>query len=122
MEMLRQEIEKKLFEPTLEKFLCKEMAKPEVIADLVNAIARAIEKEGLGASLEVTIPKKVPASDVSAFLVSDLKNTELSLGEFLGGAKVKISDKNMSIEITDKVVKELVSSYVRKDFREHIFQ
>jgi len=122
IEMIRQEIEKKLFEPNLEKYLCQEMVKPETIANLIKAIVSAIEKEGLGANLEVIIPKKVPAADVSAFLLAELKNTELVLGDFFGGAKVKISEKNMTIEITDKVLKQLVASYVRKDFREKIFQ
>lgn len=126
LETLRHEIENNLFDPELEKQIHLEMAKPETIAELIKAVINAIEKEGLAADLEVIIPKLIPAKEVSSFLSDSLftrlKNKEFTLGDFSGGAKVRIGHKNMTIEVTDSVIKNLVAAYVKSDFRNYIFK
>jgi V/A-type H+/Na+-transporting ATPase subunit E len=121
LETLRQEIEHRLFAPELEKLFSQEMVKPEIIAELLRVIIKAIEKEGIAANLELIVPKAASVRDVTALLAEGLRGKELSLGDFTGGAKVRIHEKNMSIEITDSALMEIVASYVRKDFREYVF-
>lgn len=126
VETLRQQIETELFNPEIEQAIKQEMAKPEAIAGLIKAVVQAIEKEGLGVNLEAVVPQAVPAKQVAALLgeeiLKKLKGHELTLGGFSGGAKIKIGQKNMMIDISDSAIKELVSSYVRKDFRDLLFQ
>lgn len=122
LETLRQQIENQLFHPELKKLVAHEMEKPQTIADLINVIIEAINKEGLSANLDVVVPKAIPASAISKLITgSVLKDRELSLGNFSGGAKVRMLDKGMTIEITDHVLESLVASYVRKDFRDRLF-
>ena len=126
IESLKHEIEHHLFEPEIETLIHQEMVKPETVAALIKAVVQAIEQEGLGADLEVIIPKTVPAKDVSALLgagvFARLKNKELSLGNFSGGAKVRIGQKNMTIEVTDAALKSVIASYVKSDFRNYLFK
>ncbi|CRX38018.1 V-type ATP synthase subunit E [Estrella lausannensis] len=126
METLRQQIETELFNPEIEQAIHEQMAKPEIIANLIKAVVHAIEKEGLGANLEAVIPKAVPPKQVAALLgeevLKKVKGHELTIGGFAGGAKIKMGQKNMMIDISDSALKELISSFVRKDFRDLLFQ
>lgn len=122
---LRQAIEDRLFNDQLTAVLKGQMADPQIIADLINAIVKAIEKEGLGADLSAVIPQAIPAQDVSKLLLQEvlkkLKGQTLTLGAFAGGAQIKIEDKQIRVDLSDQAIKELLSSYVRKDFRQLIF-
>lgn len=125
LEALRQSIEAKLFNEELDAVVKQELSNPQVIASFVKAIVEAIEKEGVDADLEAVVPKKVPGKEVSALLgeniLKKLDGNVLSLGLFDGGAQVKLVGKKMTIDITDSTLKELMASYVRKDFRKMIF-
>ena len=125
LEALRQSIEKNLFNVELSSIIEKNTADPKVIAQLINAICNAIEKEGISSNLLAIIPKQVPPQAVVSLLLDNvvkrLKDHTVSLGDFAGGAQVKIVDKRMTIDLTDQALKELITNYIRKDFRKLIF-
>lgn len=125
LEALRQSIEQNLFNDQLNKVLSQSAVNPRVIADLITAIVKAIEKEGISADLSAAIPKAVSTKEVNELLAEDilkrLKEHSVVLGDFAGGAKVKFVDKNLTIDISDEALKDLISRYVRKDFRKMIF-
>ena len=50
-----------------------------------------------------------------------LKGKPLEIGVFGGGAQVKLIGKNLTIDLSDQVIKELIANYIRKDFRKLIF-
>ena len=126
LEALRQAIEHKLFNPNLHMLLERHMANPQVIADLITGLVKAIEKEGLNANIEAFIPSKVSPQEVASLLGKEileaLKNHSVTIGDFDGGAKVKLVDKQLSLEITDKEVEDILKRYVRKEFRKMLFQ
>lgn len=125
LESLRQSIETKLFNDQIQTALDKESSNPKVVADLINAIVKSIEKSGLDSDLSAVIPKSVPAAEVNKLLLGEvinrLKNKSVEVGNFNGGAQVKVIGKRMTIDISDNALKELLSSYARKDFRNLIF-
>jgi V/A-type H+-transporting ATPase subunit E len=125
VEGLRQEIEHKLFNEELQHVLEKQMGNPKIVAELINGIVRALEKEGLAIDLSAVIPRLVSPDDVNALLMDNvrnrLKNKALEVGGFAGGAQVKLHDKKMTIDLTDQAIRELLANYVRKDFRNLIF-
>lgn len=125
LESLRQSVETKLFNEELETIIKQVSAKPSVVSDLIKVIIQAIEKEGVEANFEAIIPQNVSAEEISALLgeqvLQKLDGNKISVGNFNGGAQVKLVGKNMTIDITDSTLKELMSSYVRKDFRKMIF-
>lgn len=125
LEALRQEIEHKLFHEELQGALDKQMSAPQVVADLINAIVKAIDKEGIQTDIAAIIPRLVSPDDVCDLLIENvkkrLKNHPLEIGHFSGGAEVKLLGKKITLEITSSALKELLANYVRKDFRRFIF-
>lgn len=125
VEGLRQEIEHKLFNEELQNILDKEMADPKIIAELINGIVKSIEKDGLSTDVSAVIPRCVSVEDVNALLIENvrkrLKGKPLDVGGFTGGAQVKLLGKKMTIDLSDQAIKELLSNYMRKDFRKLIF-
>jgi V/A-type H+/Na+-transporting ATPase subunit E len=125
VESLRQNIEQKLFNEQLESILDKQLSNPKVIADLINSLVKSIEKEGLNTDLNIIVPKTVSSKEIAGLLVDEvhqrLKNHPIEVGPFAGGIQVKLIGKRMTVDLSDKVLKELLSSYARKDFRQIIF-
>lgn len=126
LETLRQKVELELFNPAISQVLSKVMNQTSLLSDLVKAMVAAVEREGLSADFSLIVSKNL---DVKAFtqtlkqqVLERLKNNQVELGGFSGGAKIKLLDKNITLDITDSALKELVSSYLRKDFRELILR
>ncbi len=125
VEALRQEIEHRLFNENLPAVLDKNLSNPEVIAKLINAIVNALEKDGINSDLNVLIPRTVSVAEVNALVLDAVKNKmrdhSAVLGSFDGGVQIKLEGRRMTVDISDNVIKELLSAYARKDFRELIF-
>ncbi len=125
-EELRQAIETELFDVELQKLVEKSTKDPQIIADLIKAIVHAIEKEGITANLSALVPKKLSTDQVNALLgkeiLNRLKSGSVALDTFSGGVKVKLHDQRMTIDVSDTALLELLSNYVRKDFRKLLFK
>ncbi len=125
VEELRQEIEHRLFNDELEQLVSKQTKDPKVIGKLVDAIVKAIEKEGLKTDISVVIPNTVKPDEVNAVLgegvLKKLKDGGVKIGGFSGGAQVKLLEKKMTIDITEQSLIDLLSKYLRKDFRQLLF-
>ncbi|PJD93488.1 MAG: V-type ATP synthase subunit E [Parachlamydia sp.] len=125
LEALRQAVEHELFNKELEKVIERQTADPAIIAKVINAIVEALQKDGLSADLSAVIPKYVSTEQVNALLlqnvISKLREKGVALGDFTGGAEVKVHGKRLTIDITDKTLKEILAEYARKDFRQLIF-
>lgn len=125
MEALRQSIEHNLFNEELHKILVHATSNPKVIAQLITAIITAIEKEGVSVDLSAVIPKSVSVKEVNDFLTENilhkLKEHSVVLGDFVGGAQVKLINKNLTIDISEDTLMDLIARYLRKDFRKLIF-
>lgn len=125
LEALRQSIEEKLLDRQLTAVLSKEMQDPKVLSLLITAVVNAIEKEGIETALSVYVPAAVPARSINAFLgqqiLASLKEKSVLVGPLTGGIEVKLLKNNITVDISDTALKELVANYIRKDFREMIF-
>lgn len=125
VEGLRQEIEHHLFNKEIDQILEKPLSEAKLVADLINGIVKALEKEGLNADLTVAIPRAVSAREVTVLLLENvckkLKGKPLEIGNFSGGAQVKLQGHQMTLDLTDQAIKELLANYIRKDFRQLIF-
>lgn len=125
VEYLRQEIEEKLFNPELTQKIKTVTVDPQIIASIISALVHSIEKEGMSGDLSAYIPQTVSAQAVNALLLDGvlhkLKNGSVEVGTFDGGAQVKIKDKRITIDMSDKALKDLLANYIRKDLRKYIF-
>lgn len=126
LEALRQSIEHELFHPEVVESVDKRMADPEIIAKLIQAIVKSVEKEGLNTDIYALIPKTVSAEKVNAALAKDvldkLKEGAVKVGDFSGGTQVKLIDKKMTIDISSKALVDLLVRYIRDDFRQLFFK
>jgi len=125
LESLKEKIETKLFNPELSHLLTKPLQEPKVAARLIEAVVHAIEKDGLESSLSASISSAVPARDVNNAITKEildkLKEKSVLISSVGGGVEVKLVDQNMTIDLSDNAFKELVAGYIRKDFRDLVF-
>jgi len=126
LESLRQSVENKFFNDNLAATLEKSSGDPALVAALINAIAKALEKEGLNANLTAIVPKTIAPKQLNDLLLHEvlksLKEGSVVVGNFAGGAKVRLNNKKVTIDISEEALKDLLGTYiVRKDFRKLVF-
>lgn len=125
VEGLRQEIEAKLFNEQLHQMLIKQTTDPSILAKMIDAIIKGIEKDGTKANLTALIPEAIPTQAVNQLIMQatleKLKEKSVSLGSFQGGVQVRLTDKGLTLDLTDIALQELLARYVRKDFRKFFF-
>lgn len=126
VESLKQTIQNQIFNTEIEQLIQKEAKEPQVVAKIVEAIIKAIQKEGVDISLSAIIPAAVSVDEVNRILgqelVNRLREKSVVLGTFAAGAQVKLHNKQLMLDISDQVLKELLGNFLRKDFRKLLFQ
>ena len=122
---LKEEIEDNLFNKELSSVLSKYMKKEDIIAKIISVVIDALQKEGIDSNLSAIISKDISKENIIGYLTQNvldkLKDKKITLGDFAGGAQIKILDKNIILDISDEAIKGLISNYVRNDFRSIIF-
>ncbi len=124
LQALKQEIEENIFSKEISNMI-KNCMDESSVAKFLDVICGAIEKEGISSDLEVYLSKNLSKEDVAKKLASSvlskIKGKTFGLSSVASGVEVKISDDDMTIELSDDVLKQLLSQFVREDFRELIF-
>ncbi len=124
-EILKQQIETKLFNEQLGVELEKNAANPQAVAKLINAIVESIQKEGISSDIAVVIPQKTDAKAVSLEIAKGvmerLKGGPIDLGNFASGVQVKLKGQNLTLDITDKTLREIIARFVPNTFHDIIF-
>jgi V/A-type H+-transporting ATPase subunit E len=122
---LKQKIEEKLLSKNITEFALRVLSEKETIVKIIDAVINALNKEGINANLSVYVAKNVNANEINALLVKvildKLKEKQVVIGDFNGGIKVKLHNANMTIDISDEALRDLLAEYVRADFRHMIF-
>lgn len=126
IEWLKQEIEGRLFNQNLAEILTKSTTSPQVIADLISAVVKAVEDEGLETDLSAVIPSVVDARVVNELLgkkiVEKLKEKSVLIGTMKGGVEVKLHKDKITVDISESALLELMTRYIRKDFHKFFFK
>lgn len=124
LESLRQSVEK-LFNAELDLETARASADPKLIARLIEAIVETIQREGASAELTATVAKAVTPQQIFALLsaqvVKKLQEREIGIGEFAGGARVRLHDRQFTLDVSDVALRDLLKRYVRRDFRKLLF-
>ena len=125
IEQLKQKIEEELFDKQLAELVAKEMVDPKMIAHLINSFMRSMEEKGVEEEFVAVIPKGVSPRTINALLAASvlerLQNKSVSVGDFAAGAQVRLKGRQITIDISDAAVRELIALYIRRDFREMVF-
>jgi len=126
LDSLKEKIEKKLFEPSLAQLVSKPLQDPKIVAQMINAVIHAIEKEGLKSDLSAAVAASVPAKTVNELLASEvlqrLREKGVLLSAIGGGVEIKLIKDNITLDLSDVTLRELVANHIRKDFRDYIFK
>jgi len=95
------------------------------LADLVKALIKAVEDEGLATDLSAVIPSSTSAESINELLgkelVNQLKEKSVLIGPMKGGVELKLHKEKITIDMTDTALLELLLDYVRKDFHKYFF-
>jgi V/A-type H+/Na+-transporting ATPase subunit E len=126
IELLKQKIEKELFFQGLADYVAKEMADPKLISNLINSCIKLLQDKGIEEDISVMIPKAVTPRTINNLLVQNfidrLQEKSVVIGDFDGGVQLRLVDRRMTIDISDRVVRELIANFIRHDFRDLVFQ
>lgn len=126
IESLRQELEKRFFHPFLAKEVAQATSKADKIGIFVDAVASILAKEGLDAEIDMYLPQRVSAKEVASHVASEFakqlieKSKELTL--FKGGIQLSFKEDNLTLDLSDKALTELLAEYIRKDLRTILFK
>lgn len=125
IEWLKQEIEERLLHHNLGEMISKASSNPKVLSEMIKAVVKAVEEEGLETDLSAVIPGAVDPQEVNALLGKDLleklKEKSVLLGPKKGGVEVKLHKEHITIDLSDTALLELMTQYVRKDFHQYFF-
>jgi V/A-type H+-transporting ATPase subunit E len=126
VESLKQKIEKELLYNELAQHVEKETSDPKFLSTMINSFLQALEEKGVDEVISVVVPKSITPRSVNTLLaerfLERLKQNSVVLGDFDGGIQIKLLDRKITIDISDRVIRELISDYIRGDFRELIFR
>lgn len=125
VDLLKQKIEHELFDQQLATTVAEGMKSPKVVADLIAALMRHIEEKGIEDELVAWIPKAISPRAINAELATEmldrLKNRSVTVGDFGGGVKIQFLGRQITLDISDTAVRELIALYIRRDFRDMVF-
>lgn len=125
VELLKQKIEKELFDQELNELVTKEMKEPKVIAHLINSFMNSFESKGMDEEFVTLIPKGISPRMINELLASKviekLENQTVVVGDFSGGVQIQLKNQKVTIDISDAVVRDMIAQYIRKDLRDLIF-
>lgn len=125
VERLKQLIEERLFHRELCDLVVREMGDPKIVASILNAFLQMVEEKGIEDDFVVQIPKSISPRSISSLLLEKglnrLKENTISVGDFLGGVQIQLKGRQITIDISDHAVRELIALYIRRDFRDLIF-
>jgi V/A-type H+-transporting ATPase subunit E len=125
LETLRQTIEKNLFSEKLQELVAEKSSDETVISDFLSVVTEAIKKEGLESDLQAQVAKNVSKENIIKLLAGkvgeQLDKEKIIEGNFAGGAKLSLVDKQMTIDLSDRALKDLLAEFLQKDFRQILF-
>ena len=123
--LLKEKIERALFNPSFDRYLSSEFHDEKKTSELLELVIEQIKKEGLDGDLSVWLGKRLSKESIlknlSAEASEQISNNKLFAGEQNYGIVVKINDRHLSIEITPEGLKEMMSGFLRPDFRSILF-
>lgn len=125
IEWLKQEIEERLLNQNLAQLIVKSTVSPQVLANMISAVVEAVKDEGLETDLSAIIPGVIEPREVNELLGKEvldrLKEKSVIVGPKKGGIEVKLHKENVTIDISDSALLELMTRYIRADFHQYFF-
>lgn len=126
IDYLKQELEKNLFEPAIEKVAEQALAAPHTLAKLIEAVVKGLENEGISGDISVYISDHLPIKEVNGLVAKHvlerLREKSVLIAPIAAGAIVKLDDAGIRIDLTSSTLQEIMAKFLRKDLREMFFK
>ena len=123
--VLKEKIEKSLFNPGLDQYLSNEFHSEAKTGHLLDLLIQELQKEGLDGDVRVWLGKHLSKDEVLKHISQEslkkLSSGNLLVGQNTYGIVLKIVGRHLSIEVTPEGLKEMMSTFVRSDFRSILF-
>lgn len=124
LQALRQEIEISVFNSDLKSMISQALDE-KVINRFLEVILEGLKKDGMDSDFEIFLTKNLSKEELSknlaAQLLDKVNNKSIDLENRAKGFVLTIKDKDMSLEFSDEILAQILSNYVREDFRKLIF-
>ncbi|MGR3952041.1 MAG: hypothetical protein QRY74_03955 [Chlamydia sp.] len=125
VELLKEEIEKNLFNPSLNEYIASSFALEKETASLVESLVQAIDAGGIFGSIAIelgkTASKEKIVQQLGTKVIARLQNGSIQVGMHNWGIIVRIKDKQIVLDVSDKAVRELMANFLRQEFRKMLF-
>ena len=122
---LKEDITQKFFSSELQGLIQPELNKSDVMEKIIACILNAIDEQGIDVDLCLVLSSSAHKKELQDVLVhrglDKIINNTSFVGTFKAGVQLAIKKKNLTIEMTDEALKELLASYVIDDLKERIF-
>jgi len=101
------------------------MGDPKVIAKLLNSFIESMDAKGVEEEFVALIPKGITPRAINDLLASrvldKLEKKTVVASDIAGGVQVQLKGHQITIDMSDAVVKDLIGKYIRKDLRDLVF-
>jgi V/A-type H+-transporting ATPase subunit E len=126
IELLKQKIEHEILFAGLAEIVSTEMSDSQWIVQLIQGCLQILREKGIEEDLSVVIPRSLSPRAINSMLVQQfiehLKEKSVVVGGFDGGIQIQLRGRQIVIDISDQVIRELIAGFIRPDFRELVFQ
>jgi V/A-type H+/Na+-transporting ATPase subunit E len=123
--ILKEQIERDLFNPGVDHYLSDEFKDAIQIGALMNLILDELTKEGISGDLAAFLGKNLNKDEVVKHILKGsldkLSMGEVRSGHFAAGVVIKVQNHHLAIEITPEAIREIIVPFLRPDFRRFLF-
>jgi len=121
---LKQQIEGKLFHKNLQQEIAKAALDSNLVAKMIEKLVESLE--GQDQDMQLLLPKAINKKELASHLaakgLSSLAERAETLDDIKGGAQLKLVKDQLTLDMSDKALQDLLGSYVRKEFRAFFFE
>ncbi len=125
LEELKQMIHSKIFDEELYDKVVGKVNDPDLISSIISTIISALERDGIDTDISAVISQTVSPDEINTLLgesiIKKLKEQSVFVGDFVGGAMVRLHGKKIVLDVSGEALKDLLATHLRKDFRKILF-
>jgi V/A-type H+/Na+-transporting ATPase subunit E len=125
VELVKEKVERALFNPALDELIGKDLKDERKVARLIDIVIEKIQEEGIGGDIQVFLGKQLSKDELNRSLcqlsLQKIGKDGLKIGDQKLGVILRVIDKRLSVEITSESVREMMTNFMRPDFRKFLF-
>ncbi len=121
---LRQTLEEKLFRENLREEIEKVVGTKEVLVSCIEALLKIAQREEGGEDFSLVLPEKEKELLLREMARKGLAKWEekmIFIEGTKGGVQLKLEKKRVTLDMSEEALFDLLSRYMRSDFKEFIF-